>query len=139
MVVTNKPNLSTRESLVIETTKDFTNDLNNLTQLQQKQVEAKLQRIEKAIETNNNDYLFKHLKKIPAINLSKYTSSLHLLKVNHDLRIFLFYEDDPIFNRQVMTLIKVCFTQDLNKVLKGLCESFYQENLNSLGEFDHER
>ena len=45
MVVANKPNLSTRESLVIETTKDFTNDLNNLTQLQQKQVEAKLQRI----------------------------------------------------------------------------------------------
>jgi hypothetical protein len=139
MVIANQINLQTRESLVIETTEDFSQDLNKLTELQKQEIDSKLQAISLAIEDNNNASLFNYLQKVTAISLSEYTSSLHILKVNHNLRIFLFYEDDPLFNRQIITLLRVCLYQDMNKVLKDLCQSFYQEKLNYLGEIDDER
>ena len=140
MVIANELNSLTRESFVIETTETFTKDLNKLTDLQQKQVTSKLQRIiETAIQNNDPGYLLKRFKKIRVITLSEYKSSLHLLNVNPDFIIFLFYEDDPIFSSIVITLLRVCFHRDMNKVLKNLCESFYQKKLTYLGEFDDER
>jgi hypothetical protein len=108
MVIANPINLQTKESLVIETTEDFSQDLNKLTESQRQEIYSNLQEISLAIEDNNNDILFNYLQKFTAISLSEYTSSLHILKVNHNLRILLFYEDDPLFNRQVITLLRVC-------------------------------
>lgn len=138
MISANPINLEKRESFVIEITEDFEKDLNKLTTLQQKQVDKKLQRIGLAIESNDDSYLYKDLQKVHSVSLYQYTSSLHILKVNKDLRIFLFYVDDPIFNSKIMTLLRVCLHKNMNKVLKNLCESFYQNNLKNIGEIDDE-
>lgn len=125
------------ESFVIEITEGFEQDLNRLSSLEQKQVNSKLKRITTALEDGNVAYFFKHLHKLHS-SLTQYTSSLYVLTVNRELRLFLFYEDDPIFNRKIMTLLRVCHHDDMDRVSKGVAESFYQQQLNEIGKTENE-
>jgi len=117
-----------QEELVIEYTEDFQKDLNSFSLKEQNSVNTKLEQITKAIESNNLAYLFRKIQKV-RLTLNEYTSSLYILKVSLDLRILLFYEDDPIFNRKIMTLLKVFHSKNMERVLQGLVESFYQDKL----------
>lgn len=138
MVIANQTLSEEQGTFVIEITKDFEDDLEHLNQSQKTQVNNKLERITTAIENNNFSYLFKHLKKLDSILLFQYTSSLYTLKISRDIRVFLFFEDDPIFNCQVMTLLRVCYRKDMERVLRGLAKSFYQQNLKGIGAINND-
>jgi len=117
-----------QEELVIEYTEDFQKDLNSFSLKEQNSVNTKLEQITKAIESNNFAYLFRKLQKV-RLTLNEYTSSLYTLTVSLDLKVLLFYEDDPIFNRKIMTLLRVYHSKNMERVLQGLVESFYQDKL----------
>ncbi|ACK64222.1 hypothetical protein PCC8801_0116 [Rippkaea orientalis PCC 8801] len=126
-----------QESFIIEITEDFTQDLTNFSSLEQKAINNKLERITQAVEENNFSYLFKHLTKL-CQPLTQYTSSLYVLRVTDTLKILLFYEDDPIFNRKIMTLLRICYHNNIDRVLKSLRESFYQKQLNEIRNIENE-
>jgi mRNA-degrading endonuclease RelE of RelBE toxin-antitoxin system len=133
MVIADQLVSTEQESFVIEITEDFEKDLKCLDSLAQKKVNSKLEKITMAIEEGNLDYLIKDLDKInPSLN--QYTSSLYKLKIGRDIRIFLFYENDPIFNRKIMTLLRACYQKDMEKLLNNLSQSFYQKQLSEIGD-----
>jgi hypothetical protein len=87
-----------QETFIIETTKDFDEDFQKLDLLKQKKVTRKLELITKKLVMGDTSILFKYLEKINP-PLVQYISSLYKMPVGHELIIFLFYEDDPLFNR----------------------------------------
>jgi len=115
------------DSLInVETTTAFEKDLQKLNSKEQEKVSSKIDEIVELIKDDISPNQHKDLRKI-RIQLNHYTPSLYLLKITRSLRIFLFLVDDPIFNQKILTLLRVFPRDDLEKVLGGLAESYYQQ------------
>jgi len=56
-------------------------------------------------------------------------STLYSMRVNHDLRILLAVDDDPLFGQTIFTLLCLVRRKDLSKTFKGIAESLYQSAL----------
>jgi mRNA-degrading endonuclease RelE of RelBE toxin-antitoxin system len=119
-------------AVIIETTESFIQDLNNFPLAEQEQVNNKLQAIASLIEEENLEELVQLFNKIEGIKLTNYSSSLYQLKVSSNIRILLFFEEDPLFDRKIITLLHVFYRQDMKKAIANFVKSFYQ---NEIGEF----
>lgn len=120
------------DSLInVETTKAFEKDLHQLDSKDQEKVSSKINQIIELVKDDISPTQHKDLTKI-RIQLAHYTPSLYLLKITRDLRVFLFLVDDPIFNQKIITLLQVFPHQDMDKVLRGLAQSYYQQELLSI-------
>lgn len=115
------------DSLInVETTTAFEKDLQKLNSKEQEKVSSKIDEIVELIKDDISPTQHQDLTKI-RIKLNHYTPSLYLLKITRNLRVFLFLVDDPIFNQKILTLLRVFPRDDLEKVLGGLAESYYQQ------------
>ena len=120
------------DSLInVETTTAFEKDLQKLNSKEQEKVSSKIDEIVELIKDDIFPTQHKDLSKI-RIKLNHYTPSLYLLKITRDLRVFLFLVDDPIFDQKIITLLRVSPHHDMNKILQGLAESYYQQELLSI-------
>jgi len=61
--------------------------------------------------------------------LGDYASSLYSFIVNYYLRVILTIDDDPLFNRTIITLFRVIDSQVAAKVYQQVGESIYQSFL----------
>jgi len=122
---------------VVKTTESFQKDLDSLDKARQKQVLDKIHFIVNLTQSNDFSFLELPLNSIERIKLSEYTSSIYELSVAQNLRVLLFFEDDPIFNQKVLTLLRVFPRSDMEKVLKSLAESYYQQELLAVEDTDN--
>jgi mRNA-degrading endonuclease RelE of RelBE toxin-antitoxin system len=64
-------------------------------------------------------------------------SSLYALRVSPDLRVILTVEDDPLFGRTLVTLLRVVRHSALDKVFRGVVEGLYQGRARVEGDGRH--
>ena len=69
--------------------------------------------------------------------LNNYESTLYVLRINKDIRVILTADEDPLFERFVITLLHVVRRSSLEKTYKSIAESLYQRNIQRIekGEF----
>lgn len=127
---------STEGAIVVEVTDSFERDLKNLDPQKQKKINNKIESIIKLLQNDDLSSLHHYLNKVRIISLPKYTSSMYSLRASSDLRVLLFIEDDPIFNQKVLTLLCVSQHKDMNKAIKSLAESYYQQKLFAVEDTD---
>jgi dTDP-4-amino-4,6-dideoxygalactose transaminase len=119
-------------AVIIETTESFLQDFNNLPLAEQEQINNKLQLLASLIEEENLDEIVQSFNKIEGIKLTNYSSSLYQLKVSSKIGILLFFEEDPLFNRKVITLLHVFYCQDREKAIANFVKSFYQNEISEM-------
>jgi tmRNA-binding protein len=118
--------------VVIETTESFLGDLKNFPLAEQEKVNKKLQAIASLIEEENLEKLIQLFNKVQGIKLANYSSSLYQLKVSSNIEILLFFEEDPLFDRKIITLLHVFYRQDNEKAIANFVKSFYQNELSEM-------
>jgi H2-forming N5,N10-methylenetetrahydromethanopterin dehydrogenase-like enzyme len=119
-------------AVIIETTESFLRDLKNFPLAEQEQVNNKLQAIASLIEEETLDELVQLFNKVKGIKLTNYSSSLYQLKVSSTIEILLFFEEDPLFERKIITLLHVFYRQDMEKAIADFVKSFYQNEISEM-------
>ncbi|MCC5639877.1 hypothetical protein LC593_29440 [Nostoc sp. CHAB 5844] len=113
--------------ILIESTKEFEQDLENFTNREKFKVIKKLNRYVELISKNKN-LLENQALKLKDIKFSaEYDSSLYALIIDKNLRIILTIDDDPIFDTTVITLFRVVRTEDASQAYSLVAESLYQD------------
>jgi mRNA-degrading endonuclease YafQ of YafQ-DinJ toxin-antitoxin module len=113
--------------ILIESTKEFEQDLEKFTNREKFKVIKKLNRYVDLISKNKN-LLENQAFKLKDIKFSaEYDSSLYALIIDKHLRIILTIDDDPIFDATVVTLFRVVRTEDASKAYSSIAESLYQD------------
>jgi mRNA-degrading endonuclease YafQ of YafQ-DinJ toxin-antitoxin module len=113
----------------IDITDDFEKDLGKVSKLDNQLITKKINHL---IELLNNDQsISRHLYRLHKIApINDLNSSLYIFKVNKTIRVILTFEDDPLFDQKIITLLRVANHSKLDRVFKGLQESIYQSYLN---------
>jgi len=113
--------------ILIESTKEFEQDLEKFTNREKFKVIKKLNRYVELI-SKNKKLLENQAFKLKDIKFSaEYDSSLYALIIDKNLRIILTIDDDPIFDATVITLFRVVRTEDASNVYSSVAESLYQD------------
>jgi chromosome segregation and condensation protein ScpB len=128
----NKDDRLEDSAVVIETTESFLEDLKNFPLAEQEKINNRLQAIASLIEEENLDEIVQLFKKIQGIKLTNYSSSLYQLKVSSTIEILLFFEEDPLFERKIITLLHVFYRQDMEKAIADFVKSFYQNEISEM-------
>jgi hypothetical protein len=118
--------------MLIESTKNFENDLSMLSDVERELVITKINDCVDLYHTHKPSVY----KKLHCLNppvpvlVNDYESSLYTLKVSPKLSVILSVDEDPIFEQVVFTLFRVVQQKDLDKAYKATAQSLYQEFLN---------
>jgi mRNA-degrading endonuclease YafQ of YafQ-DinJ toxin-antitoxin module len=113
----------------IDITDEFEKDLVKISKSDNQIITKKIDYLIQLL--NNDQNINRHLYRLHKIApINDLNSSLYIFKVNTTIRIILTYEDDPIFDQKIITLLRVVNHSKLDKVFKGLQESIYQSYLN---------
>ena len=117
----------------IDITDDFEKDLVKTSNPDNQVITKKINYL---IELLNNDQnISRHLYRLHKIApINDLNSSLYIFRVNKTIRIILTFEDDPLFDQKIITLLRVVNHSKLDNVFKGLQESIYQSYLNKRRE-----
>lgn len=78
---------------------------------------------------------FKHAHRpvVPVLH-SQLRSSLYSLRVAREMRVLVTVDNDPLFGRILVTLLRVVRYKNLDKVYRRLAESIYQKDLAAFDE-----
>jgi hypothetical protein len=113
--------------ILIESTKEFEQDLEKFTNREKFKVIKKLNRYVELI-SKDKKLLENQAFKLKDIKFSaEYDSSLYALIIDKNIRIILTIDDDPIFDATVVTLFRVVCTEDASKAYSSVAESLYQD------------
>ncbi|MBD2363800.1 hypothetical protein H6G36_21855 [Anabaena minutissima FACHB-250] len=113
--------------ILIESTKDFEQDLDRFKNKEKFKIIKKLNRYVEIL-SKNKKILENQAFKLKEIKLSDdYDSSLYALIIDKDIRLILTIDDDPIFNATVITLFRVVNTEDAAIAYAAIAESLYQD------------
>jgi mRNA-degrading endonuclease YafQ of YafQ-DinJ toxin-antitoxin module len=113
--------------ILIESTKDFEQDLEKFKNKEKFKIVKKLNRYVEIL-SKNKTFLDKQAFKLKEIKLSDdYDSSLYALIIDKDIRLIVTIDDDPIFDTTVITLFRVVNTEDASKAYNSVAESLYQD------------
>ncbi len=113
--------------VVIESTKDFEQDLDRLSKENREAAIAKINDCasqfpaQKAIA-----YRKLHRLAIPSLT-NGYQSSLYTLKVSQKLSAILAVDEDPIFERVIFTLFRATQLSELKEAYQNIAISLYQD------------
>lgn len=113
--------------VLIESTKNFENDLSILSDAEREVVIAKINDLADLSSTHKSS-VFRKLRRLDAPSLiGGYESSLYTLKVSPKWFVILSVDEDPIFNQIIFTLFRVVQLQDLSQVSQAIADSLCQE------------
>lgn len=113
--------------ILIESTKEFEQDLERFNNKNKFKIVKKLNRYVELLSKHKN-LLENQAFKLKDIKLSAdYESSLYALIIDKDIRLIITIDDDPIFDATVITLFRVVQTEDAAKAYASVAESLYQD------------
>jgi mRNA-degrading endonuclease RelE of RelBE toxin-antitoxin system len=113
-------------NILFQETKKFEKDLRSFQEKDRKRIIGKINLYCGSGEMNFRDNSFRPLKVILENNE---VSSLYSVRITPEIRVILTYEDDPLFDQTVITLLRVVRRDSLEKAFKGIAESIYQGNV----------
>ena len=112
--------------IVVESTEAFKQDLTAFSESEQSVI---LEQIQQGIPLLFEDQTFKkrRLHQFYTFNLPhNSSSSLYSFIVNYRIRVVLTWDDDPIFERTLITLFRVVESQNIAEVYQQIGEQIYQ-------------
>ncbi len=121
-------------SLRFESTKKFEKELSKFSAMDRKQIILKLNQYSQLLESDPGGFYKKAYQPMKLILKGNHKSSLYALRVNRDIRVLMTVDEDPLFDQVLITLLHVVRRSDLNKAFKGIAESIYQKELNSVSD-----
>lgn len=112
--------------LQFDITRRFEKDLKRLTPKDQDRVAASIDKYASIFDIERGDPT-RHIYQPHRILLPEgLDSSLYVLRATDQIRVILTIEDDPLFGRKVVTLIRVVKHDDLDRAFNSIAESLYQ-------------
>ncbi len=113
--------------VLIESTRDFEQDLEQFSNTEKFKIIKKLNSYVELLSIDKNLF-YKHSAQLRNIRLKEnYDSSIYSLRINENLRIILTIDDDPIFERTVITLFRAVKAKDAAKAYNSVAETLYQD------------
>jgi len=110
---------------LVEKTKQFQKDRQNLDTQVRNRVDAALTKLAGTLATSPSRVRL-HSPFVVRLK-GGLDSSLYALRVNPKYRVLLTVDDDPIFDRTTMTLLRVVKRDELDRAFKSAAESLYQD------------
>lgn len=117
--------------ILIESTKRFESDIQNLTERERDAVTKEINRCAEFFETRPDAFYHKLHRSYPLLGTLGAESSLYKLKASLNLRVILAVDNDPIFEQIIITLFRVVKRGDFEKAYEGVAESLYQDFINN--------
>ena len=114
--------------ILIESTKDFENDLSKLSESERAEAVKKINDCASLFLTQKAEV---YRLPLSSSTLNGYESSLYTLRVSQKLSLILTVDEDPIFRQVIFTLFRAVKHDDLDKAYQGIAESLYQELLHN--------
>ncbi|WP_414546229.1 hypothetical protein [Nostoc sp. CCY0012] len=113
--------------ILIESTKEFEQDLEKFSNTEKFKIIKKLNRYVELL-SENKKLIYQNSTQLREIRLNEnYDSSIYSLRINEKIRIILTIDDDPIFERTLITLFRVVKPEDAPKAYNSVAESLYQD------------
>lgn len=117
--------------IIFESTEEFEEDLKTYSEAEQTLILQQLHEYSSVL-LQDKGYRERRLHQFSQFNLlGDYASSLYSFIVNYYLRVILTIDDDPLFNRTIITLFRVVDSQVVATVYQQVGESIYQSFLQS--------
>lgn len=115
--------------ILIESTKDFENDITKLSEDEKTAAIQKINDCASLFPTQKANF-YRKVRRLPLqSNLNGYESSLYTLTVSPTLRVIWAVDEDPIFGQVIFTLFRAVKDDDLDRAYKGVAEFLYQDLL----------
>ena len=118
--------------LLFESTDKFENDLNQFSDREKSQIVEKLNHRCATLKNGFTTFYRSVVRPLKIRLRNDFEASLYSLKVNRDIRIILTVDDDPLFDQIIITLMRVVRQHDLETAFRGIAESLYQKEINSI-------
>jgi len=112
--------------IIFESTEEFEQDLKTYSEAEQSIILQQLHEYSYFLLTNKGDPERRLHQFYQFDLLDDYTSSLYSFIVNYYLRVILTIDDDPLFNRTLITLFRVVDSQVSAQVYQEVGSSIYQ-------------
>jgi hypothetical protein len=119
--------------ILVEKTASFDADLMLLSDKERSMVTEKLNFLVSTIMEKGNTKQLYRLQKLQLPN--NLSSSLFIFRIDTQLRAIVTFEQDPLFNQSVLTLIRLIKHTDLDKTFNAVSEALYQDMFNSNNRF----
>ena len=117
--------------IIFESTEEFEEDLKTYSEAEQTLILQQLHEYSSVL-LQDKGYRERRLHQFYKFDLlGDYASSLYSFIVNYYLRVILTIDDDPLFNRTLITLFRVVDSQVVAPVYQQVGESIYQSFLQS--------
>lgn len=116
-------------TLLFQASKKFENDLKRFDNKEQRRIILKINNCCSLFEKQKNDFLKYAMRPFVPHLASGLNSSMYALRIDNKIRVVLTMDEDPIFDKIVVTLMRVVRHDDLNKCFRGVAESLYQQDL----------
>jgi Txe/YoeB family toxin of Txe-Axe toxin-antitoxin module len=113
--------------ILIESTKDFEQDLEQFNNRDKFKIIKKLNRYVELLSIDKTLF-YKNSTQLINIPLKEnYDSSIYSLRINEKIRIILTIDDDPIFERTVITLFRAVKAEEAPEAYNSVAETLYQD------------
>lgn len=113
--------------ILIESTKEFEQDLEKFSNTEKFKIIKKLNRYVELL-SENKKLIYQNSTQLREIRLNEnYDSSIYSLRINEKIRIILTIDDDPIFERILITLFRVVKPEEAPKAYNSVAETLYQD------------
>lgn len=116
--------------IVVESTEKFEKDIANYTKKEKTNIVEKINH-HISLLSNNHQAFYQNIHQIPLnlSNLPEDECSLYVMKINSGLRVIFTVDEDPIFEKKIVTLFRVVKKVNLEQTYSSIAESLYQDFL----------
>jgi len=113
--------------VLIESTKYFEQDLDQLSQDNRKAVIQTINNFANLFPENDSSAYKKLHQPSVSLDLNGYDSSLYVLRAVEQLRIILTVDEDPLFDQVILNLFRVVDREDVETSYQDIAKALYQE------------
>lgn len=114
--------------ILIESTKEFEQDLEAFTKPEQSDLIKEMNQYFQGF-LHQQEFLFQNgcLQQLKKIQLNNnYDSSLYSLSINSEIRVILTIDEDPIFDRIIITLFRLVESAKASEAYSDVAKSLYK-------------
>ncbi|MDQ0042811.1 hypothetical protein [Variovorax boronicumulans] len=107
-------------------TKRFGKDIARLPKEDERKIAASIDKYAATLDTSQAAHNQRIYQPKGLLVPRGFDSSIYVLRATQKLRVILTIEDDPLFGRKLITLLRVVKHDELERALASIAESLYQ-------------
>jgi len=117
--------------VLFDVTDNFEKDLEDFSQVDQKVIEKKINFYAQVFRKNQFAiHIYSHKFLLPVNLPVGFTPSLYVLRINSDIRLIATFDNDPLYNQIIITLLGCVRHQNYEKSINKIFKSLYEKEGN---------